>query len=176
MDREEGVISGRDKEIVFALAMRIMANSVEAMGMLDKLYSKLRIGGGLLRGRKIPEETAKKTRHELIAYITALTRILLETWQNPTVDIKRISRALELTVFSLELSTTRPVYEDYIARFHNQRQEAGVHGQFIKNLLMLWTFYPVPGSSDYSECTTTVIAVGKMVEHDLQDARDSIRP
>jgi hypothetical protein len=124
MNREEDVkASGREKEVVLALAMRIMADCVEAMGILEKLYSKLRIGGGVLWGRKMSEETAKKTRHELIAYITALTRILMETWQSPTVDIKRILKALEPTVFSLELAKTRPVYEDYITRYYDQPGE-----------------------------------------------------
>lgn len=175
--------SARDKEIAAALTMQIMAICAESFDVLEKLYSELRIGGGFFTGRQMSEEVGKATRCEVIAYASALTRIYMIEWQNPTVNVGHIISVLEPALFSLQLTKVRPVYDDYVARYNDIRPQdssvlprAGVVStQFSQKLLRIWGFTPRPSSSEFSKYSDTLITLTHRIESIFQTSIGEIK-
>lgn len=175
----------QNEEIAIArkLLEAIMAGCLGAFSELDELYSGLRVGGGFFKGRKMSGEIAKKTRYELIAYISALTRILMETRQNRTSDSDSILRLLEPAVFSFELASARPAYDHYVARYHDQRptdsvsfpREHVVHSEFIQKLAIdIWSYWSGFNTDESRQYSLVLSEITRKIEAGLRTILNEI--
>jgi hypothetical protein len=184
-DGDTEIASEGEKLISAQLMQLVMALTVGAFNVLNELYIKLKVGGGIFSGRKMSEEIGKRTRHELIAYTTAMTRILLENWYGRQSVNKSVVNILESAVFSMQLASVRPAYDKYLHRYYEKLptdssllpREGTVHVLFAQTLMIdIWTFAPgfdTPQSAEYS---ATLIALNGSVEANLRAKLDEICP
>ena len=175
----------QEKIIALALMQTIMTTSVAGADALSELYVQLKIGGGFFKGRPMPEEIAKKTRYELIAYISALTRILMENWQECTSDSNSILSLLEPAVFSGGLANARPAYDRYVGRYHDNRpgdstalpREGVVHSKFIQKLSVdIWCYWAGLNTPESRQYSHAIFEITRKIENGLRSALNEIWP
>lgn len=128
----------------------IIRNSAVAYAALDALYVGVKVGGGFLRGRKMPAEIDELTRVELVGYITALATVLVRNALRDPDEMDSIVRILEGLVFLPEWRAARQPYQRYVARYRDvgPGDSAVVPSQkvllilFRQTLIDLWNVSP----------------------------------
>ena len=182
---ELGTPPERDIAIARLLVEAIADRSQVALSKLDELYSAFHVGRSFWGRHKMSGAIAKKTRHALIVYVTALTRLLMENWQHRTDESDSILRLVEEALLSSEGATARPAYDYYVARYKEHftggptalSREGLVHAEFTQMLtISVWSFWRVcntPRSGEYSQ---RLWAITRTIEADLRTVLNGLWP
>lgn len=173
---QEDITKGR---ILFE---RIMAIAGAISIVLNDLYKKLRVGGGILKGHEISEQLADQTACEAIAYVTAVCTILLEQWSNEPSDFATIIKILEGAQFEVQRVNLRPQYEVYRKRYkvrHSTDSRAlprvlVVHTEFSIRIHELWFLDPTTAKSDVF--SSTMHRITSQTESGLRDTLSELWP
>jgi len=135
-----------EKRISLAFMSVIYELSPAIYDAVDNIFKKFGVGGGIFWSRSLSGDVAKKTRYEIISYLTALETILLDQWPSRTEEPWGITELLEHHIFSMQLGDARPAYDVYRELFnkkHHQEsnlypREHFVHSLFTQRIIDLW--------------------------------------
>jgi hypothetical protein len=173
-----------DKRISLALGVALGAIAETTYEELNRLYKKLRLGGGLINGRPLTEELGKATRYELLPYLAALSAALVQEWPKRTIPCEGILGHFEKAVFSLNLERAKPTYAHYLDRYYHPRhsdsaslpRETIIHSEFLQRLADAWSLFQRSTDVQEAEYVQSLSNLTRQIELSFRSALAGIWP